>query len=247
MAAGFSPITSENFQTAWKIVARKHRRSMKKALIRRFPVMLAQLFFGCVFLILAFGVIYESGAPGARSFLDQIPEAMNWCSRVAATILEGAPDGTEWIIRCAILLCLIPFLIAFAATVLIVLLYHPITPKQTGDLSEDSWRLWSMAKRAKEYSKKSGNDTAIVLSVLLGLFTVLFALGEKQEAVSPMQAVLYGIAVIIGYNVVNLPLRLLLTAMHFCYVPKAMLEETEHFHAQFKRPEPAVTEEKGDA
>lgn len=247
MAAYPVPITTENFQTAWKRIARKQCRAMKKAMIRRISVMPAQLIFGCVFLVLAFGVIYETGGSGARAFLGQIPEIMGWCSKMSRAVLEGAPEETAWIVRCAVLLCAVPFCVALVPTALIVLLYHPIAPKQTGNMREDAWQLWGMAKRAREYTGKGGGDIAVVLSVLLGLFTVLFALGEQSGEMPPARAVLYGVAAILVYHAANLPLRLLLTATHFCYVPKSMVSDAEHYYAQCSQPKPAATENRGDA
>ena len=52
MAAYPSPLTAENFKAAWKYIARKQRWSMKKSLIRRIAVMLAQIVYGCVFVIM---------------------------------------------------------------------------------------------------------------------------------------------------------------------------------------------------
>ena len=51
-----SPITQENFQEAWKCIARKRRWSIKKELIRRVCVSIAQLLYFAVFLILALGI-----------------------------------------------------------------------------------------------------------------------------------------------------------------------------------------------
>ena len=52
MAAYPSPITAENFKAAWKYIARKQRWTMKKSLFRRLAVMLAQIVYGCVFVIM---------------------------------------------------------------------------------------------------------------------------------------------------------------------------------------------------
>ena len=76
MAAYPSPITAENFKAAWKYIARKQRWSMKKTLIRRLAVMLAQIVYGCVFVIMF--------ALGELSWSEQGPctlscMAPGWC------------------------------------------------------------------------------------------------------------------------------------------------------------------------
>ena len=237
MAAYPSPITAENFKAAWKYIARKQRWSMKKSLIRRLAVMLAQIVYGCVFVILAIGIIYEKGGESARLFLDQIPVVIDWSCRISAAVLEGAPEGSAWIFRCMGLMYLLPFCVAIPPAALVILLYHPITPKQTGNMGEDAWQLWDMAKRAQEAAGKRWNDTAVVFSGLLGLFVIMFALGELSGSEQgPMQAVLYGAGVVLCYHAVNLPLRLLLKALHLCYIPKTMTADAERCHAQLKSP-----------
>ena len=237
MAAYPSPITAENFKTAWKYIARKQRWSMKKSMIRRLAVMLAQIVYGCVFVILATGVIYERSGASARLFLEQIPAVTDWCCRVSAAVLAGAPEGSAWIFRCIGLLYLLPFCVAIPPAVLVIFLYHPITPKQTGNMGEDAWQLWGMAKRAQEAAGKRWNDTAVIFSSLLGLFVIMFALGEMSGSEQgPMQAVLYGAGVVLCYHAVNLPLRLLLKLLHFCYIPKSMTADAEKYYALLKSP-----------
>ncbi len=240
MAVHPTPITNENFQSAWKRIARKQRWAMKKALIRRTAVALAQLVFGCVFTVLAAGVIYKTGGALTKSFLSQMPQLMNWCARISGAVLEGAPEGSAWIVRCVLLLCVVPFGVALVAAVPVVVLYHPIVPKQTGAMREDAWQLWSMAKRAREYSQKGGNDIAVIFAVLLGMFTVLFTLGDKSGGeITPAQGVLHGAKVIIGYQIVNLPLRLLLMPLHFCHVPKSLVEAARQYYALGTQSQPA--------
>ena len=50
MAACPSPITADNFQVAWTAIARKRRWSIKKELIRRISVTVAQIIYFFIFL-----------------------------------------------------------------------------------------------------------------------------------------------------------------------------------------------------
>ena len=66
---------------------------------------------------------------------------------------------------------------------------------------------------------------------------ILFALGELSGSEQgPMHAVLYGAGVVLCYHAVNLPLRLLLKALHLCYIPKTMTADAERCYAQLKSP-----------
>lgn len=94
-----TPITQENFDTAWKCIARKRLWSIKKELIRRVSVTIAQLVYFFVFLILAFGVFYEMGGSFIRLYIDQIPQAGIWWNQLSAPVLAGVSTEAMRILR----------------------------------------------------------------------------------------------------------------------------------------------------
>ena len=101
-----APITEENFSEAWKWIARKRRWSIKKELIRRVSVSIAQIVYFFLFLILTFGVFYEMGGSFVRIYINQIPQAGIWWNQLSAPILADASTETMRILRCAgILYC----------------------------------------------------------------------------------------------------------------------------------------------
>lgn len=243
-----TPITQENFQEAWKCIARKRRWSIKKELIRRVSVTIAQLVYFFVFLILAFGVFYEMGGSFIRLYIDQIPQAGIWWNQLSAPVLAGVSTEAMRILRCAGILYLLPFCTVIPPVLLIVLLYHPRTPKKTGDAQQDAWQLRSLAKHAQVYAQKKENDTAKICSFFMGMIMVLFVLGMMlfayeddslrnevvaQAHLANLRCFFYGVAIFLCYRIVNLPLKWMLKALHFCHVPASMVSDTEAYHAQF--------------
>ncbi len=262
MAACPSPITADNFQTAWKCIAQKRRWSMKKELIRRVSVSIAQILYFFVFLILALGVFYEMGGPLVRRYMDQFEEVGIWWNLISTPVLAGTSGEAMRIVRCVGVLYLLPFCAVLPAVVLILLLYHPRTPKQTGDIQQDAWQLRSLAKHAQVYAQRKENDTAKICSFFMGMVMVLFVLGMMlfayeddslrdevvaQAHLANLRCFLYGLAIFLCYRIVNLPLKWMLKLLHFCHVPASMVTDAENYHAELGKEESTATQNKGDA
>ena len=262
MAACPSPITAEQFRDAWICIARKRRRSIKKELIRRVCVTLAQIVYFFVFLLLAIGIFYEMCGPLVRSYIDVVPQVGIWWGQLRAAVLDGAANEAGRILRCAGMLYLLPFGAVLPFVVLIVALYHPRAPKRTGDLKQDAWQLRSLAKHAQVYAQRKENDTAKICSFFMGMVMVLFVLGMMlfaygdpslqgevvaQAHLANLRCFLYGVAMFFCYRIVNLPLKWMLKLLHFCHVPAAMVTDTEEYYNQLHTKEPETSESKGDA
>ena len=259
MAGCPSPITAENFQAAWKCVARKRRWSVKKELIRRVSVTLAQLVYFFVFVILAIGIFYEMGGPFVRRYMDVLPQVGIWWRQISEPILEGASGEVMRILRCLGIVYLVPFAAALVVAVPIALLYHPLMQKQTGDHKQDARQLRVMAKHAQIYAQKKENNTESICAVFIGVLMVVFVLGlmlfaynnpslREQVMMKAHQAnwtcFLYGLVLFVCYRLLNVPLKLLLKLLHYCRVPASMVADTEHYHSELCREESAADEAK---
>lgn len=262
MAGCPSPITAENFQAAWKRVARKRRWSVKKELIRRVSVTLAQFVYFFVFVILAIGIFYEMGGPFVRRYMDVLPQVGIWWRQISEPILEGASGEVMRILRCLGIVYLVPFAAALVVAVPIALLYHPLTQKQTGDHKQDARQLRVMAKHAQIYAQKKENNTESVCAVFIGVLMVVFVLGlmlfaynnpslREQVMMKAHQAnwicFLYGLAIFVCYRILNIPLRILLKALHYCRVPAIMVTDTENYYVQVHREEKNTEDAKEEA
>ena len=254
MAACPSPITAENFHSAWKCIARKRRWSMKKELVRRVSVTLAQILYFFVFLILTIGIFYEMCGSLVRSYMDVVPRVGIIWGQIRDAVLTGAANETERILRCAGALYLLPFGVVLPPVALIILLYYPRTPKQTGDMKQDAWQLRSLAKHAQIYAGKKDNNTAGICATFTGVLMAAFVLGLllfahadptlQDEVVAQanqanLRCFFYGAALFACYRIANIPLRLMLWPLHWCRVPASMVTDTEHYYAQLSRQETA--------
>ena len=262
MAACPSPITADNFQTAWKAIARKRRWSIKKELIRRISVTVAQIIYFFIFLFLALGVFYEMTGELSRYFMDQVPEWGIYWNKACEFFFAGTTGEFGRILRCVLALYLVPFGVILPFVVLIVLFYHPGTPKRTGDLKQDAWQLRSLAKHAQVYADKKENMTGNICAVFMGVIVAVFVIGMalfawtypalRDELTAEAYKLnwvsfLYGAAMFFLYRIINIPLKLMLVPLHYCRVPASMVEDTEKFHAQVSAGEIDMTFAKGDA
>ena len=262
MAAYSSPITAETFQDAWKYISRKRYWSIKKELIRRIGVTLAQAAYFVVFAILSMGVLYEMCGPLIRSYMDMLPQVGIWWGRIRESILQGASSESARILRCLGIVYLVPFTAALVVAVPIALLYHPLTQKQTGDHKQDARQLRVMVKHAQIYAQKKGNNTESICAVFIGVLMVVFVLGlmlfaynnpslREQVMMKAHQAnwicFLYGLAIFVCYRILNIPLRILLKALHYCRVPAIMVTDTENYYVQVHREEKNTEDAKEEA
>ena len=262
MAECPSPINAENFQAAWKAIARKRYWSIKKELIRRISVTTAQIIYFFIFLYLGLGVFYEMTGDLSRFFMDQVPEWGVYWNKACEFFFAGTTSEFSRILRCVLALYLVPFGVVLPFAVLIVLFYHPSTPKQTGDMKQDAWQLRSLAKHAQVYADKKENMTGNICAVFMGVIVAVFVIGmalfawtkpELRDGIMAeayklnWQSFLYGAAMFFLYRIINIPLKLLLVLLHYCRVPASMVEDTEKFHAQVSAGEIDMTFAKGDA
>ena len=240
-----SPIATGNFQDAWRAVTRKRRRSMKKALIHRVCFPVAQVIYFCLFLILAVGIFYKMGDAAVRSYMDRIPQIAIWWDRLSSPVLSAAAGEAGRILRCAGVLYLVPFCAVLLPAVLILLVYHPRTAKQTGEAKADAWQLQNYAKQARIYARKRDRDAAVTCAVFMGVFMAVFVLGlmmiihgdpsvreemQGQTFQSSLRCVLYGAAMFVCYRIINIPLNLLLKVLCACHVPESMVTDSEYYY-----------------
>lgn len=259
MAAYPSPITTENFHKAWNCITRKRRWAIKKELIRRVSVSMAQIVYFFVFLVLTIGALYEMGGPFVRRYMDQLSQIGRWWNQISEPLLADATTETMRLLRCAQLLYLFPFGIVLPPVILIVLFYRPHTPKRTGDIKQDAWQLQGFAKHAQIYARKQENQSGKFYAIFMGVLMALFLLGlmlfaRKNWSLSDeianragLYCFLYGLALFLCYQIASIPLRIMLKLLHFCYVPASMVTDTKNFYEQIAKEESTPTNNKGDA
>ena len=262
MAACPSPIAAENFQSAWKVITRKRRWSIKKQMIRWLATFSGQLTFFFLFLFLAMGIIYEMGGPLVRDYMDQIPMVGHWWSRFAAPFFADMSGEIVRILYCIGALYLLPLATTIPLAMVISLLYHPRTPKQTGNMKQDAGQLHQLAKHAQACAWDKSSYIRKICVFSMGAIMIWFAVGllyftyghpPLQESVAPIAlrtnlgSIMYCAGAFLLYRVMNIPLRKLIRGLYFCNVPASMVTDTADYYTEVSQQETAVTENKGDA
>lgn len=244
----FDPITTENFTQQWEIVASRRRTAMRRAVVRRAVDVPVQIIYFAAFLILSFGIFYEMGGTLIRDYLDQVPQAGALWNRIAAAVFRGAEGENQRILRSFMLLYLPPIGAALLIWLLVRLLYHPKTPKRTGDEKQDAWQLRVMAVHVKTYAAREEGRSENFFSMFVGVTMAALALGlmifannipelrdqVQAEAVNAnVRLLAYGIALFVCYRILFLPLKWFLRLLHRTRVPESMVQETERYDVEF--------------
>ena len=262
MAACPSPITAENFQSAWKYITRRYRRTLKKELARRISTVLAQTVYFLIFLVLMLGIFYEMSMPLVRAYMNNFPIQWNWWNQLSTLFQENVSSESYRILCCVGALCLVPFVITIPPVILIVLLYHPRGPKQTGDVMQDARKLHETAQRTQVAAWTMSGRAAKIFMFFAGATIVWFILGFmlyyypdislRDSAIgyvnqTTFRCILYGVAMIVGYRILNIPLKLLLNGFYFQRVPASMVTDAKDYSDEVSRQEAAAAENEADA
>lgn len=254
-----SPITPENFQSAWNYSCKKCRQAKKRTLVRKIAVPVSQLLFFLAFLLLTYGIAYD-GFPGLiRSFLSKIPYTAEIWLPFSALLLDSAPGYEQQVIRMVLFLYGVPLAAALLLWLLSLLLYHPRKPVLSADPELHSSDLLSAARQAWQYRTPKHVSTVPFFSVFFAFILVgscvAFMLYYKNDptvfrylqagmAQASFYFVLSCLIVFVSYMILNLPLRLMVSLLYRCRVPERLLKDADCYHQQQLRAvSPALKEE----
>lgn len=244
----FESITAENFDQQWKLMAARRRSAMRGALVRRLVDLPVQIVFFASFLLLSVGIFYEMGGGLIREYIDLVPQAGDLWNRIAAVVYRGAEGEAQRILRSLMLLYLPPSAVALLIWLLVRLLYHPRTPKRTGDGKQDAWQLRAMAVHVRTYAQREEGRSENFFSMLVGVTMAALLLGlmlyanTKPQLQAQVQAesedanvrmLAYGFALFACYRFLFLPLKWFLRLLHRTRVPEGMVQEAERYDAEF--------------
>lgn len=245
MSAVPASVTAETFSKVWKYAARKRYWSKKKAVIRSISVPLSQLLYFFVFIIFSYGAAYSMIPGMVHRYIQEIPELVSLWTDFEAVFFAAATTETQRIARTAAALYLIPFAVAAVPAFLVILLYHPRGPKQTGDPVQDARELWITAKHAQVYAQRKESNTVNICAAFAGMLIAVAVLGYllygltnsalRQHVIDEahtanLRLFLYAVALFFSYKILNLPLHFLLKLLHFCHVPKNLVAVTEEYY-----------------
>ena len=253
--AGFpNPITSENFQKAWRIARRKYKKAKVTAAIRKIAKPIGEFIFFPTFLLMAFGASVTFTTPNVSALISRVPVVPGLWQKLAATAFGSADTVLDYVLRSALLLYAVPFAVFLAVALIIALVYHPKTYNTSGDSYQDGQALWTMARHALTDSKTKGKDVSGTLALITGIIHALGSLavvfywllvpgGEDVLAgigiVNTLK--LFGLALILifSYALVAFPLNLLMKLV--CATPvSAKIPERAEDYCRGLRRGPAV-------
>jgi len=256
--AGFpSPITKDNFSDAWRYVTRKYRWANKKAKMRTVALTLGQVLYLPGFLIMMLCAVCTLTPRSVTSFIEKAPFLVRFWNRLSGLLFAGMETTGQQLARCALILYGLPLAVFFAVSILILLLYHPKASKPSGSDRQDAEALWYMARHAKGLGTKKGPDVtgfpAILCGALAGAGTlglIIYwvtdpvgkALFLQQGFSTTLTFFALALILIFSYNIIILPLLLVMKAFCACPMPKRLSTEAEIYCRSLRTRDGAIDE-----
>ena len=127
---------------------------------------------------------------------------------------------------------------------------------------QDARKLHETAQRTQVAAWKISGRAAKIFRFFAGATVVWFVLGFmlyyypdislRDSAIvyvnqTTFRCILYGVAMIVGYRILNIPLKLLLNGFYFHRVPASMVTDAKDYSDEVSRQEAAAAENKADA
>ena len=242
-----SPITDANFLEAWDYGSRKCREAKKKRAIRKIVIPVSQVLFFLCFLVVTYGIAYDGFPELVRSFLNKIPYSAEIWQQISVPLLDSAQGYGQQLLRLGIFVYGLPLAVTLVLWLLVVLIYHPRTPALSNDKDLYSRDLFVVSQQAYQYRTPKYISSLPFLSlffaiILIGSCVAFMLYYKNHPAVYEVlqwgmaQASFYFVMgcflAFLAYLLFNLPLRLVVSLLYTCKVPKFFIEDAVHYHWQ---------------
>lgn len=241
--AGFSsPITRDNFPSAWRYVTRKYRWAKKKSKMRSIGLTMGQVLYFPGFLILMLGAVCTLTPRSVTSFVEKAPFLVRFWNRVSGIVFAGADTAGVQLLRLAFLVYGIPLAVFLIISLIILLAYHPRAIKLSGNHRKDAEALWSMARHAQNMARENEKDINGPLAIFTGIAAAAGAvaviiywitdpvgkeLAAQQRLSTNLKLFALALILIFSYNIINLPLAVVMKLICGCSVPKRLSSAAE--------------------
>ena len=239
-----SPITKQNFQQAWDYGCRKNRQVRRRHLVRKLVIPVSQILFFLCFLIITYGVAYDGFPNLVRSFLTKIPYTAAFWQQFSSLLLDSAGSQTEQLVRLILFVYGVPLAGALIFYLPVMLFYHPRKPVLSSDPSLHSRDLYVLSQDTFEYRTPRYISSLPFFSLLFAMILIggcvafllyykhnptVFSWLQAGMAQASLYFVLGCFIVFLLYLVLNLPLRMVVSLLYTCRVPKSFPEDAEKY------------------
>lgn len=245
MSAYTPPVTRENLPQVFQYSKRKYYWAKKKSIIRSAAITVGQVLFFCSFLVLAYGIVYDLSSGLMRSFLDKVPSIAHAWQQLSAILLPADAGLARQLLNLFLFLYGIPTVAALIPAAIIILCYHPKTPRMSQDPREQSKDLQNLSQSVFHCLEKKKNSVFSFCALFFGLiivgFFICFAFYFKNDptlqaqlqshfAQTCLYMILAWAGVFLAYWLLNLPLRGILSLLYHCHIPKTYYQDMDAFY-----------------
>ena len=245
-----SPITEENFLTAWEFGCKKYTASRRKACVRRIIVPVSHFLFFLSFLILTYGVLYD-GYPGKiRDFLAKIPMAELLWQTISLFLLDNFSSLTGQFLGLALLLYGPAVAAALILFLLTLVFCHPAKPMLSIDPLYQPYDLACLSKQITDYEDDGKRKvitmcgilyTLILLTVCAALlyltqeFPQSFSMLQNGYLRGTIQGAMYFLIGVLCYLVLELPLKIVIALLSGFRSPRAFHRDAQLYYDESER------------
>lgn len=254
MASRFpDPITKDTFPQACEWADRRLRRAKKRRAFIKLAPAITQPVFAVVLAAMVYGMIYDYGTAMTTAYLDKLPQAVQLWERLRPLVYSSAETLPQQLLAWCVPLYLLPMALALAVALLVLVVYHPRRnlPNPQDSAAEQARQLCLTLRGANAMSKIPPSNlvgfwnalfAVVGAAVLFGF--VLFALMDSTiEAAVESHAHLANwglfaafLVVLLGYQLICLPLTLFQRLLAWCHVPKKALDAAERWFKACQTP-----------
>lgn len=243
------PVNRENFEWAWHYARRKYCRTKKKRAARRAAAFLSHLLFFAAFLLLGYGVVCARSQDPAAGILSRIPLISELWRSFSAFLFKNAQTDPQKLIRMIAFLYGLPIAGAMTVTLLIWLLYHPLSPTLPKEEVRQARALWLLSRELRSFQGKQLTRSYLFYSLIFGILSagalmMLFLyshldpgtgslLSSSSERWGPLILALPGTTA--AYFLLSLPLLPMLIPLNRSYVPEIFHRKVSAYYEEVRK------------
>lgn len=154
-----TPITADNFAENWNIVDSERRTAKKKTATTKVASFFSNMVLAVLTLFAANGLIHDTMRGSYCDFLERIPYFLPVWERCSGYFLKPGQSWQVQVALAALVVYGICFLVCGLFVLMVMAIYHPFKrPLPTGTPKENAEQMLTMARDARRYANRSGDQ-----------------------------------------------------------------------------------------
>lgn len=248
MAKYTSPVTKENYLELWRCVWRKYGQAKHSMVTGKLIGIFGELTFLACMLFVTIGMFYSIQIPVICDFLDKIPYLIPMWQKFSGWLFQPQMIPPVRIVI-AIGVCFgAGMAVSAALAIAVLVLYHPIPRKPSGDPIKDAATMSEKIHKARIYRNRAKNNIALFcdimyLVLLAALLTAVILLNldktdvigqiSKVFPINNMVVLIFTIfATFFCYSALDTWFFAIVKLFFYCNIPVRIMADADRFKLQ---------------